>query len=170
MQSQRKHTFVSSITPIEGSPDCNVHGPVTWKHLSINTFTLEGRLVVSSGLSISDRPVEWKVLFHPHQYYRPSGSATESSNRNAQLDVANRYLLKMLLRGVTAYHPWSWYTPGIMVKVPKEVVKEPHPTRKQTCVQSISWIGSAPKSDSNGHTIERRKVRNGLIPRFERDN
>ncbi|KAG9021125.1 hypothetical protein FS837_007554, partial [Tulasnella sp. UAMH 9824] len=157
VQSQRKNTFVSHTTFIEGSPDCNVHGLVTKRQLSINTFTLEGRLVLSSGPSTSDSPAEWTVLFHPHQYYRPAASATEASNRNAQLDVVNKYLLKTLLRGVTAYHPWTCYTPGILVNVPEEVVEAPLTTRKQTSVQSISSIGGAPKFKVSGHTIQRRK-------------
>ncbi|KAG9037104.1 hypothetical protein FS837_001505, partial [Tulasnella sp. UAMH 9824] len=156
VQSHCKNTFVSRTTLVEGSPDCNVHGPVTKKQLSINTFTLEGRLVLSSGPSTSDSPVEWTVLFHPHQYYRPTASATEPSNRNAQLDLANNYLLKILLRGVTAYHPWTCYTPGILVNVPKEVVKTPLTTREQTLVQSISCIGGAPKSNDNGHIIQQQ--------------
>ncbi|KAG8910172.1 hypothetical protein FRC00_008734, partial [Tulasnella sp. 408] len=128
------------------------------KQLSIKTFTLEGRLVLSSGPSTSDSPVEWTVLFHPHQYYRPTGSTTESSNRNTQLDVAHKYLLNRILRGVTAYHPWTWYNPGILVKVSKEVVKEPHTTRKPTSAQSIPWIGGTPKSNNNGPKTQQRKI------------
>lgn len=159
MQIQRKNTFVFSTTPIKSSPDCNVHGPGTQNQLSISAFTLEGRLVLSSGPRTSDSLVEWTVLFHPNQFYCPTGSAAEASNRNAQLEIANQYLLNMLLRGIAAYHPWTWYTPGILVKVPKQAIKEPHPTRKQISVQSISWIGDAPKSNDSGNTIQRRMVR-----------
>ncbi|KAG8898533.1 hypothetical protein FRC00_002678 [Tulasnella sp. 408] len=145
VQSQRKHLFVSSTTPIEGSFECNVNGPVTQKQLSINTFTLEGRLVLSSGTSTSDSPVEWTVLFHPQQYYRSTGPAIEPNNHVAQLDAANKYLLNMLLRGVTAYHPWTWYAPAILVKVPKKL-------------RSVSWIDGAPKSNDNGRDPHRGMI------------
>ncbi|KAG8898532.1 hypothetical protein FRC00_002677, partial [Tulasnella sp. 408] len=157
-RTQRKRKFVCSTTSVERSLDRDIHEMVTHKQLSINTLTLEGRLVLSSGPSTSDSPVEWTVLFHPRQYYRPTCSVTESSDRNTEPDVAYNYVLNMLFRQVTAYHPWTWYTPGILINVSKEVVKEVHITRKPTSVRSIPWIGGAAKSDDNGPKVQRRMI------------
>ncbi|KAG8900751.1 hypothetical protein FRC00_011371 [Tulasnella sp. 408] len=131
---------------------------VTHKQLSINTLTLERRLMLFSGPSTSDSPVEWTVLFHPRQYYRATGSATKSSDRHTEPDVAYNYLLNMLLRQVTPLHPWAWYSPGIFINVSKEVVKEVHATRKPTSVWSITWIGGAAKSNDNGPKTQRRMI------------
>ncbi|KAG9039171.1 hypothetical protein FS837_001025 [Tulasnella sp. UAMH 9824] len=154
-QPQRKHTFISSITPVEGSLERDVHELVTHKQLSIHTLTLEGRLVLSFEPCIPDSPAEWTVLFHPRQYYTATSSTTKPCDDNTEPDVVHKYVLNMLFRGVTTYYPWTWHTPGIVVNVPKEVVKEVRTTPKPTLIRSI---GGARKSNDHGPKTQRRMI------------
>ncbi|KAG9033787.1 hypothetical protein FS837_002385, partial [Tulasnella sp. UAMH 9824] len=134
----RKLTFVSTTTLVEGSSVHHVHGLVTQRPQSITTFTLEGRLVLSSRPTALGGRVEWTVLFHPRQHYRPTGPATESRNLNTHLDVDNKYLLNILLHGVSYHHPWTLHLPGVLVNVPREVIGKLHSPRKPASATTIT--------------------------------
>ncbi|KIO20807.1 hypothetical protein M407DRAFT_29562 [Tulasnella calospora MUT 4182] len=163
---QRKLAFVEGITSTGGSSKGDTHELGIRTQPPVNIFTLEGRLVVFSEPATSNGPIDWTVLFHPCQYYHPA----ESSNRPAQLGVADERLLHMLLRGVSAYHPWSWYRPSIFVDLPGEVVKEFHAGRGHTFVARIAGVRVVPKRTAHEQTIQRRVVRTLSMHRLERVN
>ncbi|KAG9043103.1 hypothetical protein FS837_010032 [Tulasnella sp. UAMH 9824] len=156
----RKPTFVSSTIQPRGPSNRQVHDLVARKQQSINIFTLEGRLVLYSAPTTSDSPVEWTVLLHPRQYYSATGYLAESTNRSAQFGVPDARLLNILLRGVSANHPWTLYLPGILVTLPREPIKDLHSGSKSAPVAKITSTWSAPE-----HSILEQPVRRRLPSR-----
>ncbi|KAG8960882.1 hypothetical protein FRC00_013936 [Tulasnella sp. 408] len=154
----RKPTFVSSLTQHRGPSSRQVHDLVTQKQQSITIFTLEGRLVLYSAPTTSDSPVEWTVLLHPRQYYSATGYLAESISCNAQFSVPDARLLNILLRGVSAYHPWSLYLPAIHVTLPVELIKDLRSTSKFASVAKTTATWSTPE-----RTIQEQPVRRRLV-------
>ncbi|KIO20810.1 hypothetical protein M407DRAFT_29564, partial [Tulasnella calospora MUT 4182] len=87
----------------------------------IEKFTLEGRVLVYSGCPTPNGPAEWVLRFDPRSGYHLTESGDESSN--LQRDMADGYLLNIILRGVLIYHPSVVYLPVILLNVPGEIVK-----------------------------------------------
>ncbi|KAG9043104.1 hypothetical protein FS837_010033 [Tulasnella sp. UAMH 9824] len=154
----RKPKFVSSTIQHLGPSNRQVHDLVARKQQSVNIFTLEGRLVLYSAPTTSDSPVKWTVLLHPPQYYSATGYPAESTDRSAQFGVPDARLLNILLRGVSAYHPWTLYLPGMLVTLPGELIKDLYPSSKPTSVAKITSTWTAPE-----RTIQEQPVRR-LLP------